>query len=33
VPEWRPAPARAFLATYGAGRANLEAAAELLARR
>ena len=32
LPEWRPAGARAYVATYGAGRANLEAAAELLAR-
>jgi beta-N-acetylhexosaminidase len=30
VPEWRPRGARAYMATYGAGRANLEAAAELL---
>jgi beta-N-acetylhexosaminidase len=30
VPEWRPANARAYVATKGAGRANLEAAAELL---
>ena len=30
VPEWRPAEARAFVATHGAGRANLAAAAELL---
>jgi beta-N-acetylhexosaminidase len=29
LPEWRPADARAFVATHGAGRANLEAAAEL----
>jgi beta-N-acetylhexosaminidase len=29
LPEWRPTDARAFVATYGAGRANLEAAAEL----
>jgi beta-N-acetylhexosaminidase len=33
LPEWRPEHARAFLVTYGAGRANLEAAAEALARR
>ncbi|HZE29052.1 MAG TPA: glycoside hydrolase family 3 N-terminal domain-containing protein, partial [Gaiellaceae bacterium] len=32
VPEWRPE-ARAFVATYGPGRANLAAAAELLAPR
>ena len=31
LPEWRPADARAFLVTHGAGRANLEAAAERLA--
>jgi beta-N-acetylhexosaminidase len=30
LPEWRPENVRAFLATHGAGRANLEAAAELL---
>jgi beta-N-acetylhexosaminidase len=30
VPEWRPAEARAFVATHGPGRANLRAAAELL---
>jgi beta-N-acetylhexosaminidase len=30
VPEWRPAAARAFLATNGPGRANLAAAAEAL---
>jgi beta-N-acetylhexosaminidase len=33
LPEWRPPDARAYVATYGAGRANLEAAAELLRRR
>jgi beta-N-acetylhexosaminidase len=33
LPEWRPPAARAYVATYGAGRANLEAAAGLLARR
>jgi beta-N-acetylhexosaminidase len=33
VPEWRPPDARAYIATYGAARVNLEAAAELLARR
>jgi beta-N-acetylhexosaminidase len=33
VPEWRPPGARGFVATFGAGRANLEAAAELLGRR
>jgi beta-N-acetylhexosaminidase len=33
LPEWRPPDARAWIATYGAGRANLEAAAQLLARR
>jgi beta-N-acetylhexosaminidase len=32
VPEWRPPDARAFVATYGAGRANLTAAADLLRR-
>jgi beta-N-acetylhexosaminidase len=31
VPEWRPQDARAFVATHGAGRANLRAAAERLA--
>ena len=30
VPEWRPAAARAFVATNGPGRANLAAAAEVL---
>ena len=30
VPEWRPDAARAFVATNGPGRANLQAAAELL---
>jgi beta-N-acetylhexosaminidase len=30
LPGWRPPGARAYVATYGAGRANLEAAAELL---
>jgi beta-N-acetylhexosaminidase len=30
LPEWRPPGARAYVATHGAGRANLEAAAELL---
>ena len=30
-PSWRPAGAAAYVATYGAGRANLEAAARLLA--
>jgi beta-N-acetylhexosaminidase len=30
VPEWRPPAARAYVATHGAGRANLEAAAERL---
>jgi beta-N-acetylhexosaminidase len=33
LPEWRPPAARGWVATYGAGRANLEAAAELLRRR
>jgi beta-N-acetylhexosaminidase len=33
LPEWRPPAARAYVATYGAGRANLEAAAGLFARR
>jgi beta-N-acetylhexosaminidase len=32
LPEWRPAGVRAFVATFGAGCANLEAAAELLGR-
>ena len=31
VPEWRPPDARGWIATYGAGRVNLEAAAELIA--
>jgi beta-N-acetylhexosaminidase len=31
LPEWRPQDVRAFVATHGAGRANLRAAAELLA--
>ena len=30
VPDWRPPQARAWIATYGAGRVNLEAVAELL---
>jgi len=30
LPEWQPDNVRAFVATHGAGRANLEAAAELL---
>jgi beta-N-acetylhexosaminidase len=30
VPEWRPPAARGWIATYGAGRANLEAAGEIL---
>jgi beta-N-acetylhexosaminidase len=30
LPEWRPPQARAWIATYGAARVNLEAAAELL---
>jgi beta-N-acetylhexosaminidase len=33
VPVWHPPAARAYVATHGAGRANLEAAAELLTRR
>jgi beta-N-acetylhexosaminidase len=33
VPEWRPPAARGWIATYGAARVNLEAAAELLGRR
>jgi beta-N-acetylhexosaminidase len=33
LPEWRPPAARAWIATYGAGRANLEAAAGLLGGR
>jgi beta-N-acetylhexosaminidase len=33
LPEWRPPAARGWIATYGAGRANLEAAAGLLAPR
>jgi beta-N-acetylhexosaminidase len=32
LPEWRPPDARGYLATYGAGRANLEAAEEVLRR-
>jgi beta-N-acetylhexosaminidase len=32
LPEWHPDAARAYVATHGAGRANLEAAAELLSR-
>jgi len=30
VPAWRPADVQAYVATYGAGRANLAAAAEAL---
>jgi beta-N-acetylhexosaminidase len=30
LPEWRPPAARAWISTYGAGRANLEAVADLL---
>ena len=33
LPEWRPGNVRAFVATHGAGRVNLEAAAALLAGR
>jgi beta-N-acetylhexosaminidase len=33
LPAWRPPEARGYVATYGAGRANLAAAAGLLARR
>jgi beta-N-acetylhexosaminidase len=33
LPEWRPSGARAWVATYGAGRVNLQAAAELFSRR
>jgi beta-N-acetylhexosaminidase len=33
LPEWRPPGARGWVATYGAGRVNLEAAAELLSGR
>jgi beta-N-acetylhexosaminidase len=33
LPEWHPPDARAWIATYGAGGANLEVAAQLLARR
>ena len=33
LPEWRPPNARGWIATYGAGRVNLEAAAEVLAPR
>jgi beta-N-acetylhexosaminidase len=33
LPEWRPPQARGWIATYGAGRVNLEAAAEALRRR
>jgi beta-N-acetylhexosaminidase len=32
LPEWQPPQARAYVGTYGAGRVNLEAAAELLTR-
>jgi beta-N-acetylhexosaminidase len=32
LPEWRPAAVRAYVATYGAGRANLQAAVQLLRR-
>jgi hypothetical protein len=31
LPAWRPSGAAAFIATYGAGRSNARAAAELLA--
>ena len=30
LPEWRPGAARGYVATHGAGRVNLEAAADLL---
>ena len=33
LPVWRPAAARAYVATNGAGHVNLDAAAELLLRR
>jgi len=33
VPAWRPPDARGYVFTHGAGRANLAAAAELLAPR
>jgi beta-N-acetylhexosaminidase len=33
LPEWRPPAPRAWIATYGRGRANLEAAAEVLGGR
>ena len=33
IPHWRPSRATAYLATYGAARVNLEAAAELLVER
>jgi beta-N-acetylhexosaminidase len=33
LPRWRPAAARGFIATHGAGRANLEAAAEVIRGR
>ena len=33
LPVWRPPHARGFVVTHGAGRANLAAAAELLAPR
>jgi beta-N-acetylhexosaminidase len=33
LPAWRPPSARAWVATFGAGRTNLEAAAELFYRR
>jgi beta-N-acetylhexosaminidase len=32
VPVWRPPESRAYVATFGAGRANLEAVAEVLGR-
>jgi beta-N-acetylhexosaminidase len=33
IPQWRPTGAAAYLATYGAARVNLEAAAELLVEK
>ena len=33
LPDWRPSGARAWVATYGAGRVNLQATAELFSRR
>jgi hypothetical protein len=33
VPAWRPPDSRGYVVTYGAGRANLAAAAQLLGPR